>query len=95
MSKLPNTFTVDIEGVGKFIFKRRTMEREFSIQAQVQRISGGEQLTGTMLSMVRAEAPEGWDIDGMDALDDESYLRIADVFSALRTAEDAARANRA
>jgi hypothetical protein len=54
MSKLPNNFTVDVPEIGKFTFRRRTMEREFSILAQVQCSSDGATLTGTIEGMVQA-----------------------------------------
>lgn len=68
-------FSVDVEGVGSFVFARRTMRDEIQIQREFARIIDGVEPTvwlaqvGGWLSSLRVllvEAPSGWlrDVDG-------------------------------
>lgn len=85
-------FTVKVEGVGSFTFGRRTMRDEIAIQVEYARIIDGVEPTawlqavGGWLSVLRTltvRAPEGWDLDAMDPLDDETYARLNKVYEAL------------
>ncbi|BCP56317.1 hypothetical protein K32_49340 [Kaistia sp. 32K] len=68
-------FTVDVEGVGQFIFARRTMRDEIKIQQEFARYIGGLEPTEWLLmlggwlstlSVLIVSEPDGWlrDIDG-------------------------------
>ena len=85
-------FTVKVDGVGTFTFGRRTMRDEIAIQVEYARIIDGVEPTawlqavGGWLSVLRTltvRAPEGWDLDTMDPLDDETYARLSKVYEAL------------
>ena len=85
-------FTVKVDGVGTFTFGRRTMRDEIAIQVEYARIIDGVEPTawlqavGGWLSVLRTltvRAPEGWDLDTMDPLDDETYARLSNVYEAL------------
>jgi len=89
-------FTIDVEGIGSFTFARRTMRDEIRIQREFARIIDGveptawlEQVGGWIsdLGVLTVEAPEGWDIEGMDPLDDDTYAKMAKVHAALRDKE--------
>lgn len=85
-------FTVKVDGVGTFTFGRRTMRDEIAIQVEYARIIDGVEPTswlqavGGWLSVLRTltvRAPEDWDLDAMDPLDDETYARLNKVYEAL------------
>lgn len=102
MARQPNKndFIVEVPGEGRFIFARRSMGDEIAIQREYARHAGGVEPTVWLatlaeylstLSVLTVEAPESWDIDAMDPLDDESYKRIGRVFAALRERENTFR----
>lgn len=76
-----------------FHFAKRTMRDEIAIQVEYAKIiDGAEHPTawletmGGWLSALRVltvRAPDGWDIDEMDPLDDETYLKLGRVHGAL------------
>ena len=93
-------FIVNVEGEGRFIFARRTMLDEITIQREYARHAGGVEPTVWLatlaeylstLSVLTVEAPESWDIEAMDPLEDETYKRIGRVFAALRERENTFR----
>lgn len=93
-------FSVDVEGIGTFIFARRTMRDEIRIQREFARIIDGVEPTAWLaqvggwlsdLGVLTVEAPEDWDIDGMDPLDDETYAKLLKVHTALREKEGSFR----
>lgn len=85
-------FTVPVDGVGTFTFGRRTMRDEISIQVEFARLIDGVEPTAWLqavcgwvsaLRVLTVRAPEGWDLDGMDPLDDDTYARLSRVYDAL------------
>lgn len=94
-------FHVEVDGVGRFRFARRTMRDEFHVGAEYSRLTEGVDTPtawlGQMASMVSnlkvlaVTVPADWDIDAMDPLDNESYSRIVKVYNALRVQEDTFR----
>ena len=97
----PNEFTITVDGVGAFTFRKRNMRTEFAIQSEYSRLTEGVDTPTTQLhlfaSMVSelkvltVKAPEGWDIDQLDPLDDDSYRKIADTHRAMREKEQSFR----
>lgn len=102
MTDSPNEFTVTVEDVGAFTFAKRDMRREFRIHAEYGRLTEGispvPEHTDVLATAVAAlkvltlKAPDGWDIDSMDPLDQVTYTRLLAVFGALRAREAAFRA---
>lgn len=93
-------FYVDVEGVGRFRFARRTLMLEAEVQREYAMIAGGVDPTawlmtlGEYISTLRVlivEGPEDWDMDNMDGLDDDTYEKISKVFHALREREETFR----
>lgn len=93
-------FSVDVEGVGTFIFGRRTMRDEIKIQVEYARLTEGVQPTtwldlvaGWMsaLRILTVQAPDGWDLDALDPLDEASYAKLAKVHRALTDKEGSFR----
>lgn len=89
-------FTVQVDGVGTFTFGRRTMRDEIAIQVEYARIIDGVEPTawlqavGGWLSVLRTltvRAPEGWDLDNMDPLDDQTYANLSKVYETLNERE--------
>ena len=103
MSNAPGSkqFVVDVEGVGVFTFARRNMRTELAIAAEFSRLSEGiatpsaflETVGGWIatLKILTLKAPEGWDLDELDPLDDGNYARLMNVHAALRAKEDSFR----
>lgn len=89
-------YTVKVDGVGTFTFGRRTMRDEIAIQVEYARIIDGVEPTawlqavGGWLSVLRVltvRAPEDWDLDTMDPLDDGTYARLSKVYETLADQE--------
>jgi hypothetical protein len=101
MSTAPSEFTLTVDGIGAFTFARRNMRRELSIGAEYSRIIEGvptptpwlDTIAGwiSALKVLTLKAPEGWDIDELDPLDDESYSKLLKVHAALRAKEGSFR----
>lgn len=106
MPRKPNPatdFNVTVEGVGHFTFGRRTMADEFAIQRKFADLAGGADHTEWLsivggwvsaLTVLTVRAPEGWDIDEMDPLDQDVYANLKKVYDALRDKEDSFRGKR-
>lgn len=102
MNRRPQTtdFTVPVEGVGTFTFGKRTMADEIKIQVEYARIIEGVEPTEWLarvggwistLKVLTVRAPDGWDIDEMDPLDEKVYENMMLVYLALRSREDSFR----
>lgn len=96
----PTDFIVDVEGVGSFSFAKRTMADEIKIQVEYARITEGVEATEWLsrvggwistLKVLTVRAPDGWDIDDMDPLDNKVYEDMFLVYLALRAKEDSFR----
>ena len=97
----PNaTLPVNVEGIGSFIFKMRTIQNQFRIEAEYARLTEGlSEVTlflGNLaervsdLSVLTLSGPKGWSAEkilNMDAFDEATYARIDKVWSALRDKE--------
>lgn len=89
-------YTVDVDGVGTFTFGRRTMRDEVDVQREYAAILGGVVPTAWLeivgnwiatLKVLTVRAPNGWDIDEMDPLDNETYEKMKRVYNALSEKE--------
>lgn len=89
-------FNVTVPDVGTFIFGRRTMGDELAIQREYARIVDGVTPTDwlatmagwlSVLRVMTVRGPDGWDLDTMDPLDEETYAKLNAVYSALREQE--------
>lgn len=90
-------FHVEVEGVGTFVFAYREMRDELAIQVEYSRITQGVDTPSIFLGQVATwisalkvltvEAPYGWNIDKLDPLEQESYLKLMNVYAALRAKE--------
>lgn len=94
MSRIPkdSDFTVDVEGVGRFTFARRTMRDELAIQREYSDILQGVIPTdwlatvGGWMSTLRVltvHAPTDWVLDDLDPTDTATYEKMVRVHSAL------------
>lgn len=96
----PATFPVEVEGIGAFTFKRRTLDAQFKIEAGAVRLLGGETASDTLYRMAISFAtvehlavtvPPGWSIDEIDPLDTDQMDRVQTVFGRLREKENTFR----
>lgn len=102
MARRPHVtdFTHDVEGIGTFTFARRKMADEIKIQVEYAKLIDGSEPTEWLarvcgwistLKVLTVRAPDGWDIEEMDPLDDEVYANMLLVFLALRSRENTFR----
>lgn len=89
-------YTLPVDGVGSFVFGRRTMRDELDIQREYAVILGGAQPTPmldllanwiSVFKVLTVLAPDGWDLDTMDPLDDETYEKMRRVYDAIAEKE--------
>lgn len=97
---LNTDFDLTVENVGTFTFGKRTMRDEISIQVAYARMIDGVTPTEWLtlvagwissLKVMTVRAPEGWDIDELDPLDDKTYSRLQKVADALYAKEKSFR----
>jgi len=95
-------FQVNVEGVGAFTFGRRTMQDEIKIQVEFARLIEGVEPTQWLqtvcgwiaaLKVLTVFAPEGWNIEEMDPLDNKTYTNMGLVYDALREKERSFRSS--
>jgi hypothetical protein len=94
-------YVVPVKGVGDFRFGRRTMRDQMKIQAEYSRLTEGIEtpteffavIAGAMatLKVLTVTAPDGWDIDEMDPLEEDTYNNLVAVHAALRQKEESFR----
>ena len=89
-------FDVQVEGVGRFVFARRTLADELEVQREYARIIDGVTPTDWLSTMagwlsvlrtITVRAPAGWDLETLDPLDEGTYAKIHKVYTALRDKE--------
>ena len=93
-------FTVPVDGIGTFTFARRKMADEMKIQVEYARMIDGTQPTQWLslvagwisaLMVLTVKAPDGWDLDELDPLDDDSYAKLKRVYDELMLKEQSFR----
>lgn len=95
------TFTIDVPGIGKFTFRRRTIRDDIAIAARWETLLGGITSPSVYLdSLASAVAtyealavayPEGWEpatVAEMDAVMDDRITELRTVYGALCARED-------
>lgn len=94
---IPATFKVPVAGIGEFTFRRRTVRDQPGIEAEADRILGGPvsdraieraALAIATLSRLTVQAPEGWELDAIDPLDEAAVRGMFEVHKELRAAEE-------
>lgn len=95
-----NDYYIDVPDIGRFRCARRTMMIEVEVQREYASMAGGVEPTAWLVTIAEylstlrvliVDAPEGWDMDDMDPLDDETYQQLGRVFAALREREETFR----
>lgn len=98
--KHPTDFTVPVDGIGTFTFARRKMADEMKIQVEYARMIDGVEPTqwlslvaGWMsaLMVLTVKAPDGWDLDELDPLDNDTYAKLKRVYDELMLKEQSFR----
>jgi len=99
----PTDFTVNVEGVGQWVFARRTMGDAIKIKQEVYRLGGeaaqhDDELRGWVgvmaaLTVLTVRCPPGWeDLEGIDMLDPEDKSgKMLAVWEKLKEVEDSFR----
>lgn len=94
MPRTPQTtdFTVPVDGIGTFTFGRRKMRDEIAIQVEFARLIDGVEPTAwlqavcgwlSVLKVLTVRAPDDWDLETADPLDDETYAKLSRVYESL------------
>jgi hypothetical protein len=94
---IKRTFTLDVDGVGAFTAKRRTMLTEIEIAAEANRLVGGQEelsewlrglvMTVATLKVQIVKAPDGFDLEELDPDDPDSYALMQQVYRAVKAKE--------
>jgi hypothetical protein len=97
----PRTYQFTVEGVGKFVFRRRVMADRYLIVNRGLALMGGDVINDGLvqaatqmaeLMELQVEGPEGWDVTEMDPLDAEHCELFDRVHKRFREAEETFRA---
>jgi hypothetical protein len=92
----PTDFRVPVEGVGDFVFAKRTMADEIKVQVEFARMIDGVEPTQWLqvvcgaladLRVLTVKAPDSWDIDDLDPSDEDVYANLVKVHEAFREKE--------
>lgn len=91
-------FGIDVAGVGRFAVARRTMRDEFRIAAEYSRLTEGVETPTVFLHVYArafatalvlvSQAPDGFDLETLDPLEEASYATLMAVHSAIVAQED-------
>ena len=95
---MPKNYTVNVDGIGTFTFRPTwPMGVKMQVFCEFNRLTQGqdnisEWLSSTCnmlatLKVATISAPEGWDLDEMDALDEDACRKLIAVFDALQERE--------
>lgn len=94
---------VEVDGVGSFLFRHRTLKLQIAIEAGMERVTLGP-VQGPALRLFAAavatletltvEGPDGWDLEEIDPLDDAEFGKVERVFGRLRDVEETFRKER-
>jgi hypothetical protein len=96
-------FPVDVEGVGTFVFGRRKLADEIKIHVEYSRLTEAvvptawlDQVATWMstLKVMTVRFPDGFDIEELDPLEDETYQKLLKVHAALIAKESSFRLNK-
>ena len=96
-------FTVDVEGVGRFVFGKREMADEIKIHVEYSRLTEAVTPTpwldqvATWMSTLRVMTvrfPGGFDIDELDPLEDDTYQKLMKAHAAFLAKERSFRLNK-
>lgn len=99
-----NDFAVEVDGLGRFYFGRRTMQDMYRIRGEYSSMTSGNfdengnaadfsAMGFITLKALMVSAPVGFDIDALDPLtDDTAEDKVVRVFVALRSKELSFRA---
>lgn len=92
-------FQVEVDGVGRFTFARRTPRDVFRIRGEYERLTGGNYtedgqykdwtaLAFATIKLLAVEAPDGFDLDKIDPnVEDDWEAKLVRVFADLREKE--------
>lgn len=94
-------FVVDADGVGRFVFARKTLLDGIAIECEFTRLTEGLEDVPAYLGMLAAamsnlkvltvSAPADWDLAKMDGEDEETYAKLIKVWGALRDKQESFR----
>lgn len=96
MARLASTtdLVVPVDGIGTFTFAKKAMRDMFAIETEFARLTEGvEEVHNFLFNVATAfanlkvltvTAPDDWDLDALDPEEGESYMKLMQVWGALR-----------
>lgn len=96
MSLIDRTYPLDVEGVGRFVFRKRRIPDQVKIETAALRMTEGPIddvelqnvcIAYQTLKHLTVENPAGWDLDEIDPLDPADTEKMWKVWLALRNEE--------
>src|SRR4051812_6789199 len=97
MSMSQRTYPVNVAGGGDFVFRKRMLKDQITIQANASRMLGGPVEDPELRSFVHAlatieclsvQSPADWKPGEIDPLEPDQTQKLWDVHEALRDAEE-------
>jgi hypothetical protein len=90
------TFPVEVQDLGTFLFRRRTMRDNFAIEGEASRLVGGpvdDPILGAgamayaTIQRLMVQPPDGWTLDGLNPYEAKAVEQIYRIAGALGEAE--------
>ncbi|PWC44275.1 hypothetical protein TSO221_18455 [Azospirillum sp. TSO22-1] len=97
MGRTDRSYTVSVDGVGDFVFRRRVMRDQFRIHADTLRILGGpvdepllwnSAAAMATIGVLMVSGPDGWDVEELDPLAPEDLEGLYKVHGRLLEEEE-------
>ncbi|WP_293372296.1 hypothetical protein [Nevskia sp.] len=96
--KPPKKFHVDVDGVGRFVFKWRDMAAQIDIENVISRYTGGQvkpspnlywlASTAALFEVLMIEGPDGWSFNALNPKNPAVYAQLQAITGAHSTTED-------
>lgn len=90
-------YPVEVEGVGTFIFGRRTLKDELRIQAEYSRITEGVDTPTLMLytlgiaiatiRILMVQGPVDFDLDALDPVEEDTFTQLQAIYEGVKAKE--------
>jgi hypothetical protein len=96
VATIDRTYPLDVEDIGRFVFRKRRVPDQVKIEAAAHRMTDGPIddvdlqnvcIAYQTLKHLTVESPEGWDLEDIDPLDAEDTAKMWKVWGALREQE--------
>jgi hypothetical protein len=96
VATIDRTYPLEVEDIGRFVFRKRRIPDQVKIESEANRMTGGliddldlqnVCIAYQTLKHLTVTSPEGWDLDDIDPLDPDDTAKMWKVWGALRDKE--------